>query len=794
MNKRSQLSAYVSSAGVLVFSLGLLAAAPVSAATSTGCVAIAPGVSESLVLPSGGSLRVNGFNQYRGASQVIVYTPAFGASTETNQWGAEMTVVNGVVTAIDNGPVSGHGNSPIPADGYVISAQGGSNYTDVKDILQFKVGEAVHISLAPPPYTAQINLSAPPNPTAANNPAGAPYPALRGPNQMILYTPAWGKRTGTNPWGSEATVVNGVVTHIGGGDSLIPANGYVLSGDGTSQTWILHHLIVGAKVAVKQTAAGSYQVTGTITAHAFTRQADASQANAEAAVAAAKSQLYQIPSSSVSDALSQLQGQVAQAQSALAAGNVCSLINSSGQAYATGRDIQTLLVPSSPAEDRGVWFSANPGSVTFPPTPTGIEQAVSTLVSGHMNSLELGVPRLAASDPSYQGRDMVTNFVYTAQQQGLQVFSSFNVLLGNPTILKAHPSWAMIGYQGQTQSPLSGFRWLDPAIPAVRQYLVNAIKQRVLSLHPNGVVLDYIRYPRADVNYQSSFSYNAYDIAAFEHLTGVNPQTITPTSNAAAWQAWTNWRQAQVSRLVQDIHRMLAAVAPHTPLFAAVGASLSNDQTHRLENLQLWTQRGWINGFFPEIYQFAGVIEAAVNTAPFVSMAGKSLVSPILSPELARGANALAGQVGGVKTDQVSGEQFFANYGMTGPMYRALLAGPYRRNAVDPLTSPLAAVAALDHRVQSNVGALYEPAGLSTAAATVIASRLFAIDHLVTKSQPEVASAQQQVSALQRWIQTSRTGDGGIPGMVATQLMAHLRLDQQWLTYWSTLPANAGQH
>ncbi len=791
MNRRSRWSVYSSAAGTLAFSLGFLVApAPVSAAASAGCLAIAPGVSESLVLPNGGTLPINGFNQYRGASQVIVYTPAFGTSTETNQWGAEMTVVDGIVTAIDNGPVSGHGNSAIPSNGYVISAQGGSNYADVQDILQFKVGEAVQITLKPPPYTAQINLSAPPNPTPANNPVGAPYPALRGPNQMILYTPKWGKRTGTNPWGSEATVVNGVVTHIGGGDSPIPANGYVLSGDGTSQTWILHHLIVGARVVVNQTPSGSYQVTGTISAQAFVRQATTSQADALAAVATAKSELYQIPTAAVSAALTQLKGQVAQAQSSLSSGNVCGLINASGQAYTTSRDIQTLLVPSSPAEDRGVWFSANPGSVTFTPTSAGVSQAVSTLVAGHMNSLELGVPRLAVSDPSYQGQDMVSQFVNTAQQQGLQVFTSFNVLLGNPTILKAHPGWAMVGYQGQTQSPLSGFHWLDPAIPAVRHYLVNVIKQRVLSLHPNGVVLDYIRYPRADMNYQTSFSYNAYDIAAFEHLTGINPQTITPTSNPAAWQAWTNWREAQVSRLVRDVHQMLAQIAPHTPLLAAVGASPSNDQNHRLENLSLWAERGWINGFFPEIYQFAGVTEAAVNTAPFVGMAGKGLVSAILSPELARGANALAGQVAGVKSDQVSGEQFFANYGMTGPMYRALLTGPYRETAVDPLTEPLAAVAALNHRVQGNVGALYEPAGLNQGAGTVITSRLSAIDHLVTKTQPEVAAAQQQVSALQRWIQAN----GSIPAQVATQLMAHLKRDQQWLTYWSTLPANTGQH
>ncbi len=94
------------------------AAAAQTAAASSGCLEMAPGVSDSLVLPSGGQLPINGFNQYRNGSQVIVYTPAFGSSTNTNMWSAEMTVVGGVVTAIDDGSVTGHGNSPIPANGH----------------------------------------------------------------------------------------------------------------------------------------------------------------------------------------------------------------------------------------------------------------------------------------------------------------------------------------------------------------------------------------------------------------------------------------------------------------------------------------------------------------------------------------------------------------------------------------------------------------------------------------------------------------------------------------------------
>lgn len=55
---------------------------------------------------------------FRGAGQLIVYTPTFGPSTQTNTAGVEVTVVDGFVTR------TGVGNSPIPDNGWVISAHG----------------------------------------------------------------------------------------------------------------------------------------------------------------------------------------------------------------------------------------------------------------------------------------------------------------------------------------------------------------------------------------------------------------------------------------------------------------------------------------------------------------------------------------------------------------------------------------------------------------------------------------------------------------------------------------------
>ena len=77
-------------------------------------------------------------------------------------------------------------------------------------------------------------------------------------NTLIRYTPAKGLTTGTNAFGFEAAVVNNVVvtTQNGIGNMPIPTNGYVLSGHGTSRSWLAVYATVGATVTVSDTPTG----------------------------------------------------------------------------------------------------------------------------------------------------------------------------------------------------------------------------------------------------------------------------------------------------------------------------------------------------------------------------------------------------------------------------------------------------------------------------------------------------------------------------------------------------------
>jgi hypothetical protein len=73
----------------------------------------------------------------------------------------------------------------------------------------------------------------------------------RATDALVKYTPGYGTSTRTNQYGYEATVVDGVVKKVadGVGNMAIPSNGYVLSGHGTSRSWLRTYAQVGAPVS-----------------------------------------------------------------------------------------------------------------------------------------------------------------------------------------------------------------------------------------------------------------------------------------------------------------------------------------------------------------------------------------------------------------------------------------------------------------------------------------------------------------------------------------------------------------
>ncbi len=86
---------------------------------------------------NGNSYVIGGVDCDRPKDSIVLYNNHFGASTNTNQYGVELIVRNGIVTEISRG----RGNNLIPYDGYVISAQGDAQHL----FMDVAIGDSVDL-------------------------------------------------------------------------------------------------------------------------------------------------------------------------------------------------------------------------------------------------------------------------------------------------------------------------------------------------------------------------------------------------------------------------------------------------------------------------------------------------------------------------------------------------------------------------------------------------------------------------------------------------------------------------
>ena len=107
--------------------------------------------------------------------------------------------------------------------------------------------------------------------------------------------------------------------------------------------------------------------------------------------------------------------------------------------------------------------------------------------------------------------------------------------------------------------------WIDPAVPEVRTYLVNAVREMAVNYKVDGIHLDFVRYP----DFLSSLGPTVK--ARFEKATGRRAADWPEDVKSGALRAeFMRWRAEQVSDFVQAARKALKRDAPGKLLTAAV--------------------------------------------------------------------------------------------------------------------------------------------------------------------------------------------------------------------------------
>lgn len=453
------------------------------------------------------------------------------------------------------------------------------------------------------------------DPVASTNWKGLNYPGLRGANQLVVYTPSFGFRTNTNEFGTEAIVVGDTVVSLSGADSLIPANGFVISGHGSAKKWINENIMVGSKISLDLE---KNIITSYVTSDTFLYTAKEKIKEVQNMMSYYSQTCAGYNSKRTEQCLSKAKDFVSKAQK-----NGEDSQKYSSRAIEYANIAMSTVVPYNENELKGVWVRPTYFS------KDSIEKALDSIADAGIDNVFIetyyhGKTIFPSSTmekygfikqyEDYMGFDPLKIWITEAHKRGIKVHIWFQTFyVGNKPpetnpeyILAKRPDWA--NYQKKNAdsetivysvSEHNGY-FIDPANPEVQQFLYELLCEIVTKYKPDGINLDYIRYPQSlAANYStydlSNWGYTKYARAEFQQMYGVDPIELKQTD-----PLWNYWRFYRCSKVTNFVKRASALCrANNVQITAVIFPNRTSALETKMQDWKNWSINNFVDGFTP---------------------------------------------------------------------------------------------------------------------------------------------------------------------------------------------------
>lgn len=523
------------------------------------------------------------------------------------------------------------------------------------------------------------------------------FPGGRGSNQLVIYTPKYGIHTGTNEFGTEAVVENNIVTSISGADSGIPQNGIVISGHGIAKNWITRNISVGSKVYVDEDTRTLHVYT---TSDSYTYEARQKIAEAQSMVNFYRSRFPKynssIPAGYIQTAQNYLQiAQNENQNSAVLKQYTQEAIDSANMAIKTS-------LPYIENEVRGTWIR---------PVETSKEQIIATLdkiKADGFNSIFLETyfhgktifPSrvmnkygFTIQNENFANFDPLEVWINEAHKRRIKVHIWFQTFyVGNITpgtepsgILSVRPDWGNKTKKGANSAGATmsvtehnGY-FIDPANPEVQEFLLELIDEITVTYKPDGINLDYIRYPNATSNNDlNAWGFTAYAREDFKQQYGADPVELTVSD--ARWYDWNQYRRSKITEFVKKAGELCRKHHTYisTVIFPDIASALSTKQ----QDWTNWSTNEYVDGFTPLFLTYdPKMLSSMMYDVMRVKSYKTDLYAGIFVTFMGGAPEDLVRQIYQARLMNAGGVILF-DYAHTTPVYTStLMAGAFNENA-----------------------------------------------------------------------------------------------------------------
>lgn len=510
-------------------------------------------------------------------------------------------------------------------------------------------------------------------PIHGTDPGPGEYPGGRGPEQLVIYTPACGNRTGTNPWGFEATVHEGVIAAIEGGNSSIPTDGFVISAHGKAAAWLEKHAVLGARARVEDDLLRIVFDDESRPAHVRMRLAEL----------AAWRGRHGGDLGGIGDEMAGLRKRAARLAAPEVAGDPAELRRIANEIE---DEIAALYYRSAPAPDdvRGVWHRPDETS------EEAIDETMRRFAEGgvrqfYLETLWAGRTIYASNVAEQHGTfqhmpDYLDAWIRAGKRHGVEIHAWVHIFHVGSTsyrewgpLPRLHPDWVAANRQGVVPvAPENGHVFACPYEPEFRSWLFAVLGEMMKHEGLAGLQLDYIRFPLGDL-FEEEYCLCTRCVRAFFEQTGWNARLIDAKSPDEERQAWKTFRIDTINDYVREIRRRY----PDAYISAAVFHDLEQVRGAKAQDWLRWAEEGWVDALFPMVY-VRSPESVAEAVAEMIARIPDTPVVVGLAPFIGLSPITLVRQIDVARASGGRGVALFAAHSLSDDDLARLGAGPFR--------------------------------------------------------------------------------------------------------------------
>lgn len=434
----------------------------------------------------------------------------------------------------------------------------------------------------------------------------------RAENTLIIYRGR--ETTGTNTWGYEVVCdKEGTVVSVGGNNNAVPEGGFVLSAIGTFKQPLINAAKLGMTVTLDESAK---KFSIGYTREGIGKKFEITYGGLLAKYRDFEHNLYEYDGETAKENIVKLENLKNEVIAAASSGDETLFAAKDKDFTSLAEETEKLFVPHYSVQARTIWLRipTNKNERAVQNTVKAIKDLGFNSVCIEAmfdNSMIVPMPEdsLFVQNPAFGGADMLKMYIDEFHKYGIEVHLWMSCYRAGyegtaNTKLSAgmkKPEWRCISAKGKDKvsNEYGDAFFLNPALPEVKETLLETYKYFLENYDIDGFQLDYVRYPEVT---GEVFGYDDYTKSEFLKKY-TNIKSVPTNSGQNGWQQWTEFRAAYVTDLVRSVKEMINEIRPDVWFSCDVApASLSSLPGTTCQDSRTWIKEGLVDIIYPMAY------------------------------------------------------------------------------------------------------------------------------------------------------------------------------------------------